>query len=83
MTVIYNPNTGIIAKFTFKIEIKKNDKESNNNSSLVCFVCDTFTFGFAFHCVPSSLPVTKSRKISRDELEVVNETEQRERIVLM
>lgn len=52
MTVIYNPNTGIIAKVTFEIELKKNQKESNNNnnnSSLVCFVCDTFTFGFVFH----------------------------------
>lgn len=86
MTVIYKPNTGIIAKVTFKIEIRKNHKESNNNSSLVCFVCDTFTSGFVFHWAtetPSSLPVTKSRKISRDELEVVNETEQRERAVLM
>lgn len=44
MTVIYNPNTGIIAKIIFKIEIKKKNKEfeSNNSCSSVSFVSTPF-----------------------------------------
>lgn len=44
MTVIYNPNTGIIAKIIFKIEIKKKNKEfeSNNSCSSVSFVSTLF-----------------------------------------
>lgn len=37
MTAIYNPTTGIIAKVTFEIEIRKMMEEINN-SSLFCFV---------------------------------------------
>lgn len=48
MTAIYNPTTGIIAKVTFEIEIRKMMEEINN-SSLVCFVSTPFTFGLVFH----------------------------------
>lgn len=37
MTAIYNPTTGIIAKVTFEIEIRKMMEEIKK-SSLVCFV---------------------------------------------
>lgn len=44
MTVIYNPNTGIIAKIIFKIETKKKIRsfESNNSCSSVSFVSTPF-----------------------------------------
>lgn len=46
MTIIYNPNIGIIAKIIFKIEIKKKKKkkqfQSNNSCSSVSFVSTPF-----------------------------------------
>lgn len=43
MTVIYNPNTGIVAKIIFKIEIKKKKSfESNNSCSSVSLVSTPF-----------------------------------------
>lgn len=44
MTVIYNPNIGIIAKIIFKVEIKKKIEEfqSNNSCSSVSFVSTPF-----------------------------------------
>lgn len=44
MTAIYNPTTGIIAKVTFEIEIRKMMEEINN-SSLVCFVSTPLPLG--------------------------------------
>lgn len=35
MTVIYNPNTGTVAKIIFKIEIKTENKDDNNSCPLV------------------------------------------------
>lgn len=35
MTVIYNPNTGTVAKIIFKIEIKTENKDGNNSCPLV------------------------------------------------
>lgn len=67
MTAIYNPTTGIIAKVTFEIEIRKMMEEINN-SSLVCFVSTPFTFGLVFHWAtdtPSSLPARIAKNTSR------------------
>lgn len=67
MTAIYNPTTGIIAKVTFEIEIRKMMEEINN-SSLVCFVSTPFTFGLVFHRAtdtPSSLPARIAKNTSR------------------
>lgn len=35
MTVIYNPNTGTVAKIIFKVEIKTENKDDNNSCPLV------------------------------------------------
>lgn len=84
MTVIYNPNTGIIAKIIFKIEIKKKKEfESNNSCSSVSFVSTHFPSGL--YCVEwlkrphHSLNGSQIylRADTRDEVEVVNVTEQR------
>lgn len=44
MTIIYNPNIGIIAKVIFKVEIKKKNEEfqSNDSCSSVSFVSTPF-----------------------------------------
>lgn len=75
MTAIYNPTTGIIAKVTFEIEIRKMMEEINN-SSLVCFVGKPSPLGL---CSTERLTrphhfLCGSRKTPRDGLEVANGT---------
>ncbi len=59
MTVIYNPNTGIIAKIIFKIEIKKK-KIRSLKATVVCSSVSFVSTPFLLVCIvtesPSLLP---------------------------
>lgn len=49
MTIIYNPNNGIVAKIIFKIEIKKKNKEFESNNS--CFSLSFVSTPFPLVCI--------------------------------
>lgn len=56
MTVIYNPNTGFIAKIIFKIEIKKENREFESNNS--CSSIPLVSAPFLLVCIGLSDPIT-------------------------
>lgn len=83
MTVIYNPNTGIIAKIIFKIEIKNKIRSLKATIVVLQSVLSAhLSFWFVLRWVteaPSS-SLNESQKHlctdARDELEFVNATTQ-------
>lgn len=51
MTIIYNPNTGTVAKIIFRIETKTENKDDNIGCSLVHSLAQLSTFFSALSCM--------------------------------
>lgn len=75
MTVIYNPNTGIITKIIFKVKIMKIIRKATIGLSPFC----QHTFPPGLYCIEwLKLPHLKTLCTTEDELEVANTMKQEE-----